>query len=41
MTDRSEVIIKLSPPGLGGSLPPDQDASAPSTTGRDRPEEPA
>ena len=39
MTERSEVIIRLGPPGLGGSSPPDHDASAPSTTGRNRPEE--
>ena len=41
MTERSEVIIRLSPPGRGCSSPPDHDASSRSTTGRDPREEPA
>ncbi|HEY6592676.1 MAG TPA: hypothetical protein VI011_01010 [Asanoa sp.] len=36
MTERSEVIIGLSPPGRGGSSPPDHDPGARSGTGRDR-----
>ena len=41
MTERSEVIIGLSPPGRGGSSPPGHDPGARATTGRDRREEPA
>jgi hypothetical protein len=41
MTERSEGIIRLSPPGRGGSSPPDHDPGARSGTRRNRREEPA